>query len=920
MEGKLDNMKILVIANKDGSNLFIENVVKELAARGHEIVIYAKFLDDTSIRMFRPLMVPIYPLEKLSNKRVQSFDVIFCPVQSIADVLFYNKYVFSYCNMNPAFDHVRGADFVFTLGQLREPYERTFSYMPVGMPKNDTAVCGRKTDSRRILVIDSGHFPFAESGKKQVAGMVLEMCREFPENEICVKPRWLPETDPKAMTHINLKHLYAYIDELCGGRRPENLNLLTDHLDLQELIDGSRSVVTLCTTAYLDVALRGKGLVMAKGFDNEDMYQVRKDYFDRVYAYAEGSGCVVDYREVCRYLPDGLPCRPEHLTETFAYPTGASARVADVMEYIYSHYLEYDLYPAIGAYRYEDYQEKLEVDPQLTLEDLKRWRMYCMTESVVALNRSISPDIDWTPMVEQVKAVCLRSQPNQAGLKALRNLVEKIKYRHLRGQANFLQGNEIDKSFYYAALYYEEKYDELLTNLKTGGQSNGMLQYYSGQIHYQRKDIDQAIECFTSYLKDTNNRSYLKYLTDREAFRRNSILCLLDCYSRQNDAEAMVPLLEYYLFEKNFKVNSSKQQKKFHALLTKAEEYCRKQGQTERAERFREKDRQLEKWARKVFVQKVNQQLKKQGLFKGSLYLMRTARDRISARTEPFLQRVKRGLRSRLRYYWYSLCGLFGWYDAEQKELLEEKDRFLNQSCVVIGNGPSLQARDLEALKKKGYSCFASNKIYKIFEQTDWRPDFYACTDGRVFKQNYQDIFKNLDCPLYLNEEFRKICESEKISNSLYGKTIRYLKYLLHKNIMRFYPDCRMIISGGSVTFVLISLAWMMGFRNIYLIGCDHNYGAFSGQKSGQAIDPGAGINQDYFVKDYMKPGELINVGDLEKATEGYRIARKYIERHGGHLYNATRGGKLEVLERVDLDQLLEGPQENLQGDTPEDT
>ena len=68
-----------------------------------------------------------------------------------------------------------------------------------------------------------------------------------------------------------------------------------------------------------------------------------------------------------------------------------------------------------------------------------------------------------------------------------------------------------------------------------------------------------------------------------------------------------------------------------------------------------------------------------------------------------------------------------------------------------------------------------------------------------------------------------------------------------------------------------------------------------------------------------MKPGELINVGDLEKATEGYRIARKYIERHGGHLYNATRGGKLEVLERVDLDELLEESQENLRKDMIDD-
>ena len=223
----------------------------------------------------------------------------------------------------------------------------------------------------------------------------------------------------------------------------------------------------------------------------------------------------------------------------------------------------------------------------------------------------------------------------------------------------------------------------------------------------------------------------------------------------------------------------------------------------------------------------------------------------------------------------------------------------------MVGNGPSLKTEDLERLSKKGYTCFASNKIYKIFEKTSWRPDFYACTDPLVFEQNCHDIFKNIDCPLFLHYSFRKMIESKELSGIAKGKLIQYLKYFYRRKVMKFYPDCRLILSGGSVTYVLISLAWMMGFRTIYLIGCDHNYGTFAGQATGDPIDPGAGINQDYFSESYMKPGELINVGDLEKAAEGYRIARDYIEHHDGHLYNATRGGKLEVLERVDLDQIL---------------
>ena len=36
-----------------------------------------------------------------------------------------------------------------------------------------------------------------------------------------------------------------------------------------------------------------------------------------------------------------------------------------------------------------------------------------------------------------------------------------------------------------------------------------------------------------------------------------------------------------------------------------------------------------------------------------------------------------------------------------------------------------------------------------------------------------------------------------------------------------------------------------------------------------------------------------------------YKSAKKYADAHGIKIYNATRGGKLEVFERVDFDTLF---------------
>ena len=255
---------------------------------------------------------------------------------------------------------------------------------------------------------------------------------------------------------------------------------------------------------------------------------------------------------------------------------------------------------------------------------------------------------------------------------------------------------------------------------------------------------------------------------------------------------------------------------------------------------------------------------------------------------------------------WYNLTGLLGFGDADQRAVLDWKDRYLGASCAIIGNGPSLRAEDLENLQARGVTCFASNKIYKIYKNTFWRPDFYACTDQQVFSQNRTEILKYIDCPVFLRHDFRAWCERERNGNLIREKELYFLKYFYQKRRMKFYPDCRVVLSGGSVTYVLIQLAWMMGFREIFLIGCDHEYHGFAGKTAGKLTRASGEYQDDYFDKNYIRPGEILTVGSLDRAEKGYLVARDYIEKHGGHIYNATRGGRLDALERINPDALFQ--------------
>jgi hypothetical protein len=60
-----------------------------------------------------------------------------------------------------------------------------------------------------------------------------------------------------------------------------------------------------------------------------------------------------------------------------------------------------------------------------------------------------------------------------------------------------------------------------------------------------------------------------------------------------------------------------------------------------------------------------------------------------------------------------------------------------------------------------------------------------------------------------------------------------------------------------------------------------------------------------HYVSDY-DPEDFNSLLSVDKTTKAYQSAKAYADAHGIKVYNATRGGKLEVFERVDFDSLFD--------------
>lgn len=232
------------------------------------------------------------------------------------------------------------------------------------------------------------------------------------------------------------------------------------------------------------------------------------------------------------------------------------------------------------------------------------------------------------------------------------------------------------------------------------------------------------------------------------------------------------------------------------------------------------------------------------------------------------------------------------------KKIKEYKNRYLGKRCFIIGNGPSLNPDDLNLIKDE--ISFGSNRIYHIFSKTVWRPTFYMSTDIDILRQEQENV-KDLKLPVkfitFAAEKFLGVSD-DIIYLFLKGpfelKRNKFVQVGVSSDVSKYS------VKTQTVTCVSMELAMYMGFKEIYLIGVDHNFAKY--------VDSTGRLVEDNGIKNYfegMKGDDSQAILYTDDTTACYEVVRKYAEENGTKIFNATRGGKLEVYPRVSLDRVL---------------
>jgi len=238
-------------------------------------------------------------------------------------------------------------------------------------------------------------------------------------------------------------------------------------------------------------------------------------------------------------------------------------------------------------------------------------------------------------------------------------------------------------------------------------------------------------------------------------------------------------------------------------------------------------------------------------------------------------------------------------WSYHRKRIQDLRDQYAGRRCFVIGGGPSLSQTPLNLLTDE--VTIASNAIFLLFGETGFRPTFYTVEDHLVAEDRAPAINQLRGMTkIFPADLWQHLKEDEETIyvNFKRGQYDGFPKFSDRLDEIMYW--------GGTVTFMNLQLAWHLGCHEVYLVGIDHSYRLPSPTEVEGNVIISQSADVNHFHPDYFGPGYRWHDPRVDRMELAYLETRRFFEEHGGMIYNATVGGKLEVFPRVKLEDVIE--------------
>lgn len=229
------------------------------------------------------------------------------------------------------------------------------------------------------------------------------------------------------------------------------------------------------------------------------------------------------------------------------------------------------------------------------------------------------------------------------------------------------------------------------------------------------------------------------------------------------------------------------------------------------------------------------------------------------------------------------------------------KNKYSDRRCFVIGNGPSLNDMNLNLMKNDLVIC--ANSFFLKFKDLNFVPDFITVEDHLVAEDNYKE-FDNLKgikkiYPIDLKRNFNEN------DDTYFIELRRAFRNKKPDGNFKFNNFNEIFYWGGTVLYMNLQLAQYLGCKEVYLIGVDLSYSIPNDATIKGSVITSNSDDPNHFDSSYFGSGKKWHLPETDRMQISFSNAYIEMKKNGVNLFNATKGGNLQEIPRVNYNDLF---------------
>jgi hypothetical protein len=240
------------------------------------------------------------------------------------------------------------------------------------------------------------------------------------------------------------------------------------------------------------------------------------------------------------------------------------------------------------------------------------------------------------------------------------------------------------------------------------------------------------------------------------------------------------------------------------------------------------------------------------------------------------------------------------------------RDRYHGRRCFILAAGPSINDMDLLPLAGEIVFTVSNFFVHKDYAAINpmfhcvpkfCSPPFSEADAVRWFREMHERIGA---ASVFLDLGDRATVQRHGLFK---GRDVFYLYTTgAWEDLHRLGLDLSRPVPGiVGVTVMVLMIAMYMGFSEIYLVGCDHDWlREYGVSRHFYRVDErtyGKG-SQAAYGEEHWPPYDE-GAASIVALWQQYKALQRLAEERGVRVLNATVGGCLDVFERVDFDALM---------------